>query len=325
MARRFSHPEIEVYTFDDLPLGEQMVMVDAKWIDDYDAELTSLDDVYGVAPGTTVIATARTASSLVLTLYFVQLRHHRVKVTLPRSEFVAAAGRRSHDVKPFVFVRGDWFEKLHLKQYSVFALIDAIGVKKMLRDGTMVPERLLSLRDRIDEIARINPEVAFVSFADSLLLKSDWTVGHYERGVRYTYAPERLLGVLPLVRAAFRDELGLDMYAVLTQGSNEYDEASPLHVAPSKNHVSLNTLGLPFAQLISIDHAVRGALRAREHAPTDIYMDTTLFLSLRLRKEFDREGLPRHNYDSLLSTEESYVCIGMDEALSNLRADDVRA
>lgn len=128
-----------------------------------------------------------------------------------------------------------------------------------------------------------------MSFADSLLLKSDWTVGHYERGVRYTYAPERLLGVLPLVRAAFREELGLDMYAVLTQGSNEYDEASPLHVAPSKNHVSLNTLGLPFAQLISIDHAVRGALKAREHAPTDIYMDTTLFLSLRLRREFDRE------------------------------------
>jgi hypothetical protein len=77
--------------------------------------------------------------------------------------------------------------------------------------------------------------------------------------------------------------------------------------------------------MIQFCAAVRGALRAREHAPTDIYMDTTLFLSLRLRREFDREGLPRHKYDSQLSTEESYVCIGMDEALSNLRADDVRA
>jgi hypothetical protein len=35
MARLFYHPEIEVYSFDNLPLGQQMWLVDEKWLDDY--------------------------------------------------------------------------------------------------------------------------------------------------------------------------------------------------------------------------------------------------------------------------------------------------
>jgi hypothetical protein len=322
MGRRFNHPEIEVYTFDDLPIDQQMWLVDEKWIPDYDKELRSLDDVYSVASATRVIVETRTAASMEATLYFVQLRHHRVKVTLPRSEFVIAAGRSSHGVKPFLFVRSEWYEKLHLKQYSVFVLIDAIGVKKILRDGTLIPERLLQLRDRIDRIAADHPGVAFVSFADSLLLKSDWTIGDYERGVLYTYAPERLLRILPLIREAFRAELGLEIYAAITQGANEYDEASPLHIAPSKNHVSLNTLGLPFAQLLAIDRAAGKAMRTGDHAPSDLYMDSTVFLSLRFRSSFNREAFQKYPYESQLSNDESYVCIGINEVLLNIREEN---
>jgi hypothetical protein len=285
-------------------------------------ELRTLEDLYSVAPGTVMIIDARAAQMLEITLYFVHSRHHRVKVTLPRSEFVTAAGRSSHDVDPYVFVRGDWYDKLHLKRYSVFALIDAIGVKKLLAEGKLTPERLLTLRDSIDKIAGDHAEVAFVSFAENLLLKSDWTIGHYERGVQYTYAPESLLKLLPLIREAFRVGLGLEMYTVMTQGANAYDESSPLHLAPSKNHVSLNTLGLPFAQLMAIDRSASEAIRTACHPPCDLYLDSTVFYSLRLRSGFDRAKLTAYQYASRFAGGETYVCIGVDELLSNLREDE---
>jgi hypothetical protein len=49
--------------------------------------------------------------------------------------------------------------------------VDAIGVKAALSNGQLGGPALVRLRDRIDAIAATNAGVAFVSFADSLLLK----------------------------------------------------------------------------------------------------------------------------------------------------------
>jgi len=103
--------------------------------------------------------------------------------------------------------------------------------------------------------------VSFISFADSLLLKSNWTVGHYESTVKYTYSPEVFFGLFDELRVLYREELGLEIYAVLTQGSNEYYDDDVTHISASGNHISLNSLGLPFAQLLAIDDAARTAIR----------------------------------------------------------------
>ena len=87
-------------------------------------------------------------------------------------------------------VKGDWLNHLHLRSYTIFAgLIDAVGVKAAIRSNVLTRNRLVRLRDRIDDMARRYSDVWFISFADSLLLKSNWTVGHFESSVKYTYRP----------------------------------------------------------------------------------------------------------------------------------------
>ena len=76
-------------------------------------------------------------------------------------------------------------------------LIDAIGVKAALSNGTLTRLKLVALRDKIDEISARYPDVAFVSFADSLLLKSNWVVGHRGSEITYTYEPETIVRLLP--------------------------------------------------------------------------------------------------------------------------------
>jgi hypothetical protein len=106
-----------------------------------------------------------------------------------------------------------------------------------------------------------NPGVCFVTFADSLLLKSNWSVGTFDSDVEYTYEPEALVNLFPQMSKIYDEVLGLKIYAVITQGVNEYYDESLIYVSPSANHVCLNSIGLPFAQLLAIDDAVRIALR----------------------------------------------------------------
>lgn len=133
-----------------------------------------------------------------------------------------------------------------MKTYSVFALIDAIGVKTALANGTLTRHKLIKLRDRIDEIATRYPTLAFVSFADNLLVKSNWRVGHWDSKLTYSYEPEFILRLLPEISSAYHEILDMNIYAVIAQGNNEYYDDNLLHISASQNHISLNSLGLPF-------------------------------------------------------------------------------
>ena len=116
---------------------------------------------------------------------------------MPRDAFITCAEVPEYDEKPHVFVRGEWLTGLHLRPYSAFAMIDAIGVKQMLNRGELSSAKLVALRERIDRIAGDNPGAAFVSFADSLLVKTNWSVGKYDSEITYSYEPEALVHLFP--------------------------------------------------------------------------------------------------------------------------------
>ena len=99
-------------------------------------------------------------------------RYHELTVSLPRSEFVACVGCWQASERPRVFVTDTWLDHIHLRNYSIFALVDAIGVKVRIRKGTLTTDSLLGLRTCIDELASRHPEASFVSFGDSLLIHS---------------------------------------------------------------------------------------------------------------------------------------------------------
>jgi hypothetical protein len=184
----FEHPLIQIYAFENIPLDTDLFLMEERWMAEFAAALMrsvngSDETAYSIGYYSDVAARAIHADSVELSWYpNTYTRFHQVRITLPRSEFVTCMGSWQFDYKPVIFVRGDWPTNLHLRSHSVFALIDAIDVKKALAGGKLTRAKLIELRNRIDEIAAANPEVAFVSFADSLLLKSNYTIGTYVTG-----------------------------------------------------------------------------------------------------------------------------------------------
>jgi len=165
------------------------------------------------------------------------------------------------------------------------------------------------------------PQISFISFADSLVLKSHWTSGYFVDSTKYAYDPECLLYVFEEIQTLFRDVLGLESYGMFTQGSNAYED-SLLHISQSKNHVCLNSLGAPFSDLKTIEETARKSIREGIHERYDLYLDESFFLSLKLSG--DAKGLgrkQRYPYTTALGqVEAKYVCMSADDVLSNLEA-----
>lgn len=322
----FEHEDIEVHAMENVPLDRDIFMMDVAWMADYETAL-----LRGIAGGdwdnigyiSYVCARSVSNESLELSWYpNIYDRHHEVRVTLPRSQFVTCTELWQYDEKPRIFVRSEWLEDLHLRAYSVFAMVDAIGVKKALANGTMTREKLAALRDRIDEIASRYPNVSFTSFADSLLLKTNWTVGQWDKPVKYTYEPEKIIEILPELAEAYSATLKLPIYAVITQGKNEFYEDELMHISPTQNHVSLNSLGLPFAQLMSIEAAAKSASRNGEHLLSELYMDENFFRSLKLRDDFDKNKVPKFPYLAPMAAYPCQYVVGtFDMVLGNLKTE----
>ncbi|MGQ0697475.1 MAG: hypothetical protein ACT4PZ_04455 [Panacagrimonas sp.] len=182
---------------------------------------------------------------------------------------------------------------------------------------------MIRLRDQTDALAARYPVMSFISFGDSLLIKSNWAAGHYERGIRNNYDPESFIRVFGELQPIYRETLGLDIYGVITQGSNAYYEDDLLHISEQRNHICLNSLGLPFAQIQAIDYAARQAIREKAHEPTDLYMDELFFRSLQFKFEFDKKTAPRQPYSfGKFKTDSTYFHADYVTIRDNLKGPD---
>jgi hypothetical protein len=297
----FDHPGFRKYTFEDIPIEQDIFIMDIKWAAEHEAAwIKLLDEGEQFDPvGYIGYAAARHVNDQSIELSWypnITDRFHEVRVFLPRDQFLDCVSVFDYDGNPHLFVTSAWFENLYSRAFSAFALVDAIGVKAALENGALSRENLIALRTKIDEVAARHAEMSFISFGDSLLLKSNWHSGNVERGIKYSYAPEALVNVVAELKPVFIDTIGLNIYAILGQGSNEYYDDSLLHISePHKNHVSLNSLGLPFVQLFAIDHAARTAIKSGHHRAAEIYMDSNFFFSLRFNLAFAME---KHSVES---------------------------
>jgi hypothetical protein len=320
----FDHKDIERYQIEEVPLDLDIFLMDENWMADYERMLLK-----GLAggewdnPGFISRAAVRRVMTDGLELSWypnTRDRFHEMRIILPRSSFIICVGCSSYDEKPHIFVKSEWLIDLHLRTNSVFAMVDAIGVKKALIAGEISTAQLDDLRDRIDSIALRHPDIAFVSFADSLLLKANWSVGQWDSLVKYTYEPERIIRVLPEIAAVYQDTLGLSVYAIITQGRNEFYRDELMHVSSAGNHISLNSLGLPFAQLQAIEQAARGAIKAGKHGPAELYMDDHFFHSLKWQYGFEKHKEPVYTYSAPMADHPcEYVLSSFRRAIDHLR------
>ncbi len=322
----FEHESFVVHEFDQVPKNEESYMMDESLMQDYEnAMLNSFStrEYVSVDPISDIVARRINENSIELSWFpDVLYTFHEVTIDLPRDQFVTCVSCPIYGERPHIFVKSSWYEHLHLRQYSVFCWIDAIGVKNALKNGLLNYEKLINLRDAIDKLAAKYSDVSFISFADNVILKSNWTVGHFESNVSYTYNPEYILDIVKDVRKVYNEILGLDIYAIFTQGSNAYYEDSLTHISDTKNHISLNSFGIPFAQLIEIDTTVKLAIKEKTHKASELYLDLRFLNSLKFRLGYDKDSLDKNKYfSSMTSLGNYYYCIDWEELLENLRSN----
>lgn len=123
-------------------------------------------------------------------------RFHEVTITLPKDQLVICVELWKLDEDPHLFVKSEWLENLYSRAYTVFCMIDAIGVKNALLNNKLTKAKLIELRNEIDYLAKEYPDISFISFADNFLLKSSWTVGCHDNEINYTYRPELFFGII---------------------------------------------------------------------------------------------------------------------------------
>lgn len=311
----FTHSCFHTIAFKDIPLNRDLYLMDETWLAEWEEEYIKLanssgndDDDAGdpYRVGYISPASASSASNTHVELCWYPNsydRFHQVRTMLPHDSIVAVVEAWNYDKRPTVFVKSEWLRQLHLRSYSTFAMIDAVDMTDEITSGRLSRSKLVELRHRIDEVAARHIDVSFISFADSVLLKTNWFVGMVETSVQYSYEPEKLLTIYNELRTVYRETLNLDIYCVLAQGSNEFYDDALTHRSSSGNHFSLNSIGLPFAQIMLIENAARKAIGLGEHRPHDIYMDKDFFYSLQFSEYRARGTVKSAPYKQKMSSD----------------------
>jgi hypothetical protein len=322
----FDHPDFRVFDFESIPLNQDLYLVDEAEAPAYERSMVDLFEGRSDPPVESVgyIGARSVSVDSVALSWFPNIfsRFHEVSISLPRDQFVACVGCDRYDETPHVFVKSEWIRGLYARTFSVFCMVDAIGVSNALNRGALSREKLIALRSGTDELAARYPDLTIVSFADSTLVKSNWSPGYHAPGRgEFAYDPETFLRVAEEFNALYLHAIQLPTYAVLTQGSNEYYKETSLHISESGNHVCLNNLGLPFAQLMAIDGAAREAIRKGIHKPAELYMDSHFYRSLRFKADFERDSLPSSSYSGhLMASAGRYYCASRATALAGIEA-----
>lgn len=319
----FQHEKFDNYTFEDVPLNQDLYLVDECYLREYEKAMLAFfnDEEYINVGYVSAIAARKVNENSIELSWYANIydRFHVVSIALPRDQFVACVGCWRCDEKPRIFVKSMWLENIYLRSYSIFALIDADNFKRALEGGKITRDKLVRLRLEIDSVAAKHPDISFISFADSLLLKSNWSVGYFKKSVKCNYEPEVFIDLAKEINAIYEITLGVRTHAVITQGSNEYYDDSLLHISSSTNHISLNSLGIPFAQLMEIEEAAKQASKAGEHPRAELYMDGQYYHSLKYKHEFDKNSGACYEYHSkMVGTPCKYYYSTINNILSNL-------
>jgi hypothetical protein len=219
----FENPIFEKYSTGEIPMDTDLYLRDEVFIDEYESSILKVENGGKWSPVGYVsyIAARKTNAYTIELSWFPNIfdRYHELTIILPLDQIVACVGCYNQDKTPSIFIKSEWLKNLYLKIHSVFALIDVIGIKDALNNGQLTREKLVSIRSGIDDLALEFNDISFISYADSLLLKSNWTVGNFLHKTKYTYNPEIFLHVFQKIRTLYQDLLGLKIYGVFTQGS----------------------------------------------------------------------------------------------------------
>lgn len=319
----FSHSEYDKYSFEDIPLDFDIFLMSQKFEKEYDKMMVPFFDgaEYRNIGYVSFIAVRKALPTHLELSWFHNIndRYHEVSIHLPKTAFVRCVGHQSSDEKIRLFVKDNWIENLFKQNYSTFSLVDVANFRNALFSGLVTDSKLKILREQLDEIAKEYPDHAFVSFADSILIKTNWTAGYSKSGFKNDYSPERILSVSILTMNAYREILSVPSYSIICQGENRFYGNELLHISPTQNHFCLNSLGIPFEQTQAIEKASRSAIKQKLHQKYDLYLESTYFHSLNWKFKNTLKSRKGYPFESkMLSSTGSYHPILSEDLLAEL-------
>lgn len=317
----FNPNVFDIFSYENIPLDEDLFILDECYMHEYNSmvldvlagkDYRNLDVHFPAA--TRKINEQSIEISLVAN--FID-RHHQLNVFLPRNQFVNCVCCTKIDDKiPHVFVKSNWIEYIHSKTFCIFCLIDASDFKKLLKTTELSNTKSIKLRKAIDKLSQKYLNTAFISFADNVLIKKNWKLGDFQDDSKYRYNPEEIIYIIKDVRDIYKKVLNLGIYAICTQGFNVCFDDDLLHISASNRHVSLNSLGLPFEQLFSIQNS----LAPTKHGRAELYLDEQFFRSIKLNYSYNKQSKHRYKYTSKVANNPSYyLCFQIDDLLEIIR------
>lgn len=239
-------------------------------------------------------------------------RFHVLRIRLRRNDFVICVGCQAFDEIPHIFVKREWINELLLRTHALFGYIDAAGMKNAINTGRITRSKLIQIRDAIDVISSSHSNVLFMSFADSILMKSKWDISmRFEVAPgRSVYSPEELILIASDIQRAYIEILGLNTYAIFTQGTNEFHGDDLFYSSSKGNHISLNSFGTPFAQIFDIEAKAKRSIRENAHVPAEIYMDEDFFNTLNFQNHNVKMSYPSIAYETKMMSRFRYYRFG---------------
>tara|TARA_B110000008_G_C16898878_1_gene535899 strand:+ start:248 stop:1240 length:993 start_codon:yes stop_codon:yes gene_type:complete len=319
----FTHPDFDIYPLEEIPLECDLFLRPVSDIEAHEeAMLESFEGKeWNPAGAVCFVAATKIEETSVELSWAVRTsdRFHTLNVTLPKDKIEICVGSRNWDEDPSLFVEDEWLAKMLRRTKCTFALIDAIGVRNAIKQGLDFEETLPEYRKRIDELSNRYPQVSFISWADSIILKSHWRSGYFKEGIKYTYDPELFIEIFSEVKKVFAEVFGLSIYGVFTQGENSFQDEL-IHISENQNHICLNSLGAPFADLKNIEDEARKNIKSKIHEGHELYLDLSYFQSLNLKFSYKKHLKKKFTYiSSIPQTESEYVCAELSEIGENLQ------
>lgn len=228
-----------------------------------------------------ILANDKKGITIQLVLTHLQ-RYHLISDFLSHKDIESLKVGR--DGETYVVIKQDCYDELW-KRYSVsFAYIDFIGTKEIFRQSSSELIKLLErIQSTIDVYANSHPEIAIISFADSLILKTAWS--YYKK---LSYSPEEFLKNVLDLRNKLHYKYGIGSYVIVTQGHNLVNSGNLLHRNSKGNHIGLLSVGPPFASLFGIDSVVKDLSDTDKRS---FYLDKLFYDSLNDKSFLDGSTL----------------------------------
>lgn len=163
----FEHESIDKYSFDEIPLNQDCMLMSEQYMEEFSAALIEMlrgGEVNPYEVGYVGYVSARkiNANSIDMSWYpNVNTRFHEVSISIPKDKIKTCVDCWQYDIRPYIFIDHEWLENLYMREYCVFALVDAIGVKKAMRENLLNKENIIRLRDMIDALAEQQKNISF--------------------------------------------------------------------------------------------------------------------------------------------------------------------